>query len=93
MIPVLPDGRIRAAIAAEEWNLATELLEDHDRAVLQALAAIDSTTEPPGPWRELLAAQKVLVAELLAARDDVGRALEKLGQDQRGARAWLRALA
>lgn len=93
MIPVLPTGEIRAAIAAEDWDLATELLEVHDRTVATALAGVDLSTEPQGPWRELLAAQKALVAELLAAREDVARALDKLGQDQRGARAWLRALA
>ncbi len=93
MIPVLPGGQIRAAIAAEDWDLATELLEVHDRAVATALATVDMRNEPPGPWRELLAAQKALVEELLAARTDVAQALEKLGQDQRGARAWLRALA
>ena len=93
MMPVLPGGQIRAAIAAEDWDLASELLEVHERALAHALAAVDPATEPQAPWRELLAAQRALVAELLAARDDAARALDKLGQDQRAARAWQRALA
>lgn len=93
MIPVLPGDRIRAAIAAEDWALATDLLQAHERRVAGALAAVDARSEPSAPWRELLAAQNLLVEELAAARSGVARALEKLGQDQRGARAWRRALA
>lgn len=93
MIPLLPADEVRAAISAEDWELASGLLQAHDGRVVAALSGVDFTTEPRAPWVDLLAAQRALAAELLAARDEVARALGKLGQDQRGARAWQRALA
>jgi hypothetical protein len=93
MIPALPADGVRAAIAAEDWDLASELLQAHEGAVVAALAGIDLDTAPRAPWLELLAAQRALAAELVAAREDVAHALARLGQDQRAARAWMRALA
>ncbi|TYT26304.1 hypothetical protein FZO89_08535 [Luteimonas viscosa] len=93
MIPVLPVDEVRAAIAGDAWERATALLQAHDRAVVAAVSAVDFSTQPQAPWRALLAAQQALAAEVQAARDEVGRTLDKLGQDQRGARAWARALA
>ncbi|MDH5834956.1 hypothetical protein [Luteimonas kalidii] len=93
MIPVLPVDEVRAAIAADAWDHATALLQAHDRAVIAAVSTVDFSTQPQAPWRALLAAQQALAAEIQAARDEVGRALDRLGHDQRGARAWLRELA
>jgi hypothetical protein len=95
MTPALPLDAVRAAIAAEDWTAAGGLLQAHAGAVLAAFprdarAFDDAST---APWRELLARQQALAGELRQARDEAGRALAKLGQDQRGARAWARALA
>ena len=93
MIPVLPVSEVRAAIAAEDWDLASTLLNDHGNAVLHALASVDLGSTPHAPWQELLDAQQALTDEIRQARDEVMRAIGKLGQDQRGARAWQQALA
>lgn len=93
MIPVLPVAGVRAAIAAEDWDLASALLRDHGDAVVQALASVDFSREPHAPWQDLLDAQQALTEEIRQARDEVMRTIDKLGQDQRGARAWAQALA
>lgn len=93
MIPVLPAVEVRAAIADEDWDRATALLQAHGEAVAAALADVDFARTPHAPWLELLDAQRALTEEIRAARDDVARALDKLNSDQRGARAWQQALA
>ncbi|MGY1407992.1 hypothetical protein ACW5EG_00205 [Luteimonas sp. A611] len=93
MTPVLPVVEVRAAIAAEDWTLATALLQAHGAAVAAALATVDFNKTPHAPWLELLDAQQALTDEIRQARDEVMRAIGKLGQDQRGARAWQQALA
>lgn len=93
MIPVLPASEVRAAIAAEDWDRATALLHAHGQAVVEALSGVDFERTPHAPWLELLEAQRALTEEIQAARDEVGRALDKLSRDQRGARAWQQALA
>jgi hypothetical protein len=93
MIPELPAAAVHAAIAAEDWQRASALLQAHTEAVVAATSADDFDAEPRAPWLALLAAQHALADELLAARDAAARALEKLGHDQRGARAWQKALA
>ena len=93
MIPVLPVAEVRAAIAAEDWDVASALLNDHGNAVLHALASVDFSRTPHAPWQELLDAQQALTDEIRQVRDEVMRAIGKLGQDQRGARAWQQALA
>lgn len=91
--PNLPAGPVRAAIDAGDWGLAKRLLAQYQRALRDALAQADFTRQPIAPWRELLAAQHALQAELHAARAHVAQRLEKLGNDRRGARAWMRELA
>lgn len=93
MIPNLPTAQIRTAIDASDWSHATALLADHQRALAEALAAADLSTTPHEPWLDLLFAQRALLGELRVARDEVEVALTRLGQDHRGARAWLRELA
>ncbi|WP_298576821.1 hypothetical protein [uncultured Luteimonas sp.] len=93
MIPVLPAAEVRAAIAVEDWDRAASLLQDHGEAVAAALATVDFERTPRQAWVELLDAQHALTEEIRLARDEVMRAIDKLGQDQRGARAWAQALA
>lgn len=93
MVPVLPAAHVRAAIEAEDWARATDLLAGHQRALTSALATTDLAREPVAPWRALLLEQQALQDELRNARDAAARALDKLGRDHRGARAWLRELA
>jgi hypothetical protein len=56
------------------------------------LSTIDLDTAPREPWMALLNAQRALAEEIRIARDQAASALAKLGQDQRGARAWHKAL-
>ncbi len=91
--PPLPTEAMRAAIRAEDWPRAAGLLEAHRRAIAQALLQADFSRESTAPWHDLLAAQRALGGELAEARDRAAGALAKLGQDLRGARAWLRELA
>jgi hypothetical protein len=93
VIPQLPAAEVRAAIADEDWDLASSLVQAYGEAVVAAASAVDFDREPRGPWLDLLAAQRILADEILSARDAAAHALEKLGRDQRGARAWHRALA
>lgn len=93
MIPALPAAQVRAAIAAEDWDLAGTLLDGHGAAVTAACATFGVGHVPREAWLELLDAQGALAEEIRSARDEAVRALDKLGQDQRGARAWLKALA
>lgn len=93
MFPHLPAAQVRAAVDSGDWPLATDLLTEHQRALAQALSAIDLSTMPHEPWRHLLQAQQMLLDELRIARDKVEVALSRLTHDHRGARAWLRELA
>lgn len=92
-VPNLPAGEIRAAIDASDWPRAAGLLAEHQRALASALAALDRATFAREPWLDLLLAQRALLGELHNERSKVAAALAKLGNDHRGARAWLRELA
>lgn len=93
VIPSLPAEWIRAAIDAHDWPRATALLAEHQRALAESLAAVDLAAIPHEPWLGLLRDQRALLDELRDARNTVGAALARLGEDHRGARAWLRELA
>ena len=93
MVPVLPTTHVRAAIEADDWAQATELLAEHQYVLVSALAKTDLARESIAPWRELLFEQRALQDELRTPRDRAAQALDKLGHDHRGARAWLRELA
>lgn len=93
MIPSLPTSQVHAAIEASDWPQATALLAEHQRALGEALAAVDLSAMPHEPWRDLLLAQRALLDELRLARDAVGVELTRLNQNHRGAHAWLRELA
>lgn len=92
-VPVLPAAQIREAIEAQDWPRATGLLAEHQRELATALAALDRSTMIREHWLDLLLAQRALLGELHAARTKVATALARLGEDHRGARAWLRELA
>ena len=92
VVPLLPAADIRAAIDANDWPLATALLGEHQRALVEALAAVDLASTPREPWLNLLLAQRAMLEELRVARDSVEASLTRLNQDHRGARAWLREL-
>jgi len=93
MIPALPTAQVRAAIAADDWALAGTLLAEHDAAVAAACAGPGFEQAPREAWQDLLDAQRALAGEIRTGRDEAARALDKLGQDKRGARAWQQALA
>ncbi|MFZ5655925.1 MAG: hypothetical protein ACOY37_02485 [Pseudomonadota bacterium] len=91
MTPVLPADAIRAAIARDDWATAEALIQEHEQALHAAFAG-ESPAEAGcrESWLQLLAAQRDLIDELRTARDEAGRALDRLGRDRRGVAAYLR---
>jgi hypothetical protein len=92
-VPVLPVDEIRRAIAAHDWARATGLMAAHQQELAAAMRQIDWSSVNRGPWMDLLLAQRDLMAELEQERARVSEALNRLNDDHRGARAWLRELA
>lgn len=87
---LLPAAEIRQAIAQGDFDAAHALLVDHEtrlRAALEGDASVDAGDRQP--WLDLLAAQRDLIDELRTARDDAGRALDRMGRDRRGMAAYL----
>lgn len=91
MIPVLPTEAIRRALDAGEWDMATELLADHEHEVRSTLAAAAPDAANKATWLALLSAQRELLARLTSARSETARSLQRLGRDRRGAKAYLDA--
>ena len=91
MIPALPVTAIRQAVADGEWDTVDALLSQHE-AELRAAGADGSIAETRcrESWIELLGAQRAMIEELRAARDEAGAALERLGRDRRGVTAYLK---
>lgn len=87
-VPPLPEADIRAAMHAEQWELAFTLLDEHDRALRDALDGVELATLAAGPWRELLAQQSALLADLTVVRDETARTLARMGRERRGALAY-----
>jgi hypothetical protein len=88
MIPVLPIRAVRQALDAGEWDRASALLADHERAVRDAVAAAPPDSASRGHWLALLQAQRELMEQLQAARGNAGSALQRLRQSHRGAAAY-----
>lgn len=90
MIPALPVAAIREAIARDDWAAAEALLAGHEDE-LRAAFEDESQAEARcrESWLQLLAAQRDLIDELRTARDEAGRALDRLGRDRRGVAAYL----
>ena len=90
MIPALPTEALRDAIAADEWELAAQLLAQHEHAMRSALAQNPPRSDDAQqPWLALLSAQRAMLEELRVARDETARQLQQLQQDKRGVKAYL----
>lgn len=94
-VPTVPTAQLRAAIEAADWAAASQLLDHHHQETTRALAArAQGTTDvAPAEWVELLVAQRAMLEEIRKARDAAERALSGLGQQHRGARAYLQQSA
>ncbi|MGH8084402.1 MAG: hypothetical protein ACREPV_03910 [Lysobacter sp.] len=91
MIPVLPVEAIHRALDAGEWDMAAELLADHEHEVRTTLADTAPHPDNKASWLALLAAQRELLAQLTSARSETAQSLQRLGRDRRGAQAYLDA--
>lgn len=91
-VPHLPEADIRAALRAEQWDHAFDLLAQHDRDLRDALGNVDLATLAAGPWRELLEQHNALLADLTVVRDETAATLARMGRERRGALAY-RSLA
>lgn len=92
MSVALPVDAIRSAVAASDWDAAHALLTEHEaqlRASLTDGAGADERSR--AALAELLAAQRALIDELRAARDEAGRALERSSHERRGLDAYAKA--
>ncbi|MBU8976736.1 MULTISPECIES: hypothetical protein [unclassified Lysobacter] len=87
-VPVLPESEVRAAMHAEHWERAFELLAEHDRELRQALESVDLTKTSAAPWRELLERQTALLHDLSVVRDETAAILARMGRERRGALAY-----
>ena len=64
-VPTLPIEAVRQAVAGGEWELAAQLLAQHEHAVRAALG--DRTAPLAGdrePWLALLSSQRAMLEEL-----------------------------
>ena len=87
-VPTLPEAQVRAAMHAQQWEHAIELLADHDRALRAALDAVDLSQHAPEPWRGLLAQQNALLGDLIVMRDQTAAILARMGRERRGTLAY-----
>lgn len=86
----LPVDAIREAIRDGDWEAAHALIATHETQLREAFA--DGSAAEKNcreAWMDLLAAQRGLIDELRAARDDAARALERMGRDRRAVSAYL----
>ncbi len=89
MIPLLPTEAVRRALDAGEWDMAAELLADHEREVRESLADNGPGNESKASWLALLSAQRALLDQLKSARSETAQSLQRLNRDRRGAQAYL----
>jgi hypothetical protein len=87
-VPALPTEAVRRALDAGEWDLAAELLRDHERAVREAIARNAPDAGTREAWLALLSAQRSFLSQLQSARSDTARELQQLSRDRRGVRAY-----
>lgn len=78
-------AEFRAALAAEDWTHASSLLDAYDACLRTAAAA----GLPRETWRQIRDAHQMLLADVVAARDAVARAMASYAQGRDGARAYL----
>jgi len=91
-VPTLPEAEVRAAMNAQQWEVAFGLLAEHDRALRDALGSADLSQASAAPWRDLLAQQNALLDDLIVLRDETAAILARMGRERRGALAY-RSLA
>ena len=91
-VPALPEAQVRAAMHAQQWELAIELLAEHDRVLRETLGSEKLSGLSAEPWRDLLAQQQALLADLVVMRDETAAILARMGRERRGALAY-RSLA
>lgn len=87
-VPVLPEAEVRAAMHAQRWEHAFDLLAGHDRELRESLESVDLTKTPAAPWRELLERQTALLQDLTVMRDETAAILARMGRERRGALAY-----
>lgn len=87
-VPALPAEAVRMALDAGEWDLAAELLGNHEIAVREALAANAPDARTRDAWVALLAAQRSFLSQLQSARSETAESLRKLDRGRRGVRAY-----
>ncbi|MGQ4584396.1 hypothetical protein [Lysobacter sp. F60174L2] len=92
MIPALPLARVKQAMEAGDWDRASALLTEHERTVRETIATAPPDARNREAWLGLLHAQRELVEQLSAARNEAGSALQRLRQANRGAAAYKGAL-
>ncbi len=94
-VPQLPTAQLRAAIEMADWATASQLLDQHHHETTRALGARAewASDDAPADWVELLVAQRAMLEEIRVARDATEQALAELGQQHRGARAYLQQSA
>lgn len=91
-LPSLPVEAIRASMARGDYDGAHALLVEHESHLRSAVD--DGSFAAEGSrqsWIDLVEAQRQLIEELRGARDEAGRALDRLGRDRRGMSAYLQA--
>lgn len=77
-------NRVRDAIAADDWELAQKLLDDHDAQLHQILQGPFDNTG----LDELLDAQRILMSELASAREEIGTRLNALRHGSHAVNAY-----
>jgi len=87
-VPTLPEAQVRAAMHAQQWEVAIALLADHDRVLREALESVDFSQASAQPWRELLAQQQALLGDLVVMRDETAAILARMGRERRGTLAY-----
>jgi len=88
IVPALPEAEVRAAMHAQQWEVAIGLLAEHDRVLREAMESADLSQLSAQPWRELLEQQNALLGDLVVMRDETAAILARMGRERRGALAY-----
>jgi len=93
-VPALPLDALRQAMGQADLDGVFALLEDHDRAVREALPGPDAQLDPRQvqAWMNLVAGQQALMQELAVLREQTAAQLRQLQRHRSGANAYARAM-
>ena len=93
-VPALPLDALREAMGRADLDGVLAVLEDHDRAVREALPGPDALLDPRQvqAWMNLVAGQQALMQELAALREQAATQLRQLQRHRSGASAYARAM-